>query len=684
MDDIAKENYEQNKYTIRKIVLFYNCVNLFIALCFYFLIPWLLNYPSESINNIFQIEIAGMMYCQQYIIVVITAILIGSIYLYRKLKFLNIKYSERDNEALHKVWLQSVNLPYKLYVIQVIAPCLTVIILMYILKTDETLIFKLITILFSLFTLISITTHIFTKNVLRKILLQLPPIKMMGNDKGQNDVKRHFRILKIGLKSNIFLQMVPMFIVALLFTSLLGYSAVIKEKGDILFKIYKNQLNNEFDQTPRGISIDQIKGKLAKIKYESKNDYYFIVTPNNKIIHTGNKKISDFFIKYMKEISVENDGHVYEYYGVDEQGAVIQKGGYYIGIKYEIISKEVLTNFFVAFLILLTLNSIILYYFAKSLAEDISGVTKSLREIAKGKGKLEHKLSITSNDEIGELEEAFNEFEDAEKNEQEMLVEHERLASLGQLIGGVAHNLKSPIMSVAGAMEGLIDLIAEYKESIRNDKVTPEDHEQIAEEMEEWTRKVKEYCAYMNDVITTIKDQASSSCKTSVMDFTVEELLKRLEIITKPTLTKNRCTLTQSIEINTKMKVNGDMTILIQILNNLISNGVEAYNEEKGNIEFIVKQVYSEKSKKYVLKFMVKDNAGGMKPSVEEKVFKQMYTTKGKKGTGLGLFISHSTVKGKFGGDITLENEIGKGCTFTVWIPEEDSRENHINIKEYK
>lgn len=52
------------------------------------------------------------------------------------------------------------------------------------------------------------------------------------------------------------------------------------------------------------------------------------------------------------------------------------------------------------------------------------------------------------------------------KNNQEILMERERLAGLGQLIGGIAHNLKTPIMSIAGAVQGLENLIHEYEESI--------------------------------------------------------------------------------------------------------------------------------------------------------------------------------------------------------------------------
>ena len=59
------------------------------------------------------------------------------------------------------------------------------------------------------------------------------------------------------------------------------------------------------------------------------------------------------------------------------------------------------------------------------------------------------------------------------QDNQSMLIEKERLASLGQMIGGIAHNLKTPIMSISGAAEGLNDLIKEYAEFLFKYQLTP-------------------------------------------------------------------------------------------------------------------------------------------------------------------------------------------------------------------
>ena len=119
------------------------------------------------------------------------------------------------------------------------------------------------------------------------------------------------------------------------------------------------------------------------------------------------------------------------------------------------------------------------------------------------------------------------------KDNQDMLMEKERLASLGQLIGGISHNLKTPIMSISGAAEGLTDLIKEYEASVRDPEVTVEDHHAIANDMKEWISKIHSYTAYMSDIITAVKGQAVALSENQNDVFTVDELLKRVDILMK-------------------------------------------------------------------------------------------------------------------------------------------------------
>lgn len=119
------------------------------------------------------------------------------------------------------------------------------------------------------------------------------------------------------------------------------------------------------------------------------------------------------------------------------------------------------------------------------------------------------------------------------KDTQETLMEAERLSSLGQLIGGIAHNLKTPIMSISGAAECLTDLVKEYDSSIDDPEVNSQDHHDIAKDMSEWIEKIKEYTEYMSDIITAVKGQAVTLSETENVSFDIDELVKRVDILMK-------------------------------------------------------------------------------------------------------------------------------------------------------
>ena len=250
------------------------------------------------------------------------------------------------------------------------------------------------------------------------------------------------------------------------------------------------------------------------------------------------------------------------------------------------------------------------------------------------------------------------------KNNQEIIMERERLASLGQLIGGIAHNLKTPIMSVSGATEGLEDLIKEYDESIDDPLVNSQDHHEIAAEMQSWIRKIRTHIEYMSDIITTVKGQAVALSNDKTMTFTAGELVKRVNILMKHELKNSYIYLNIIMKTDENTILTGDVNSLVQVVNNMISNAIQAYNGKKDqNIELEVT-----KDENNVI-FTVRDYAGGLPKEVQEKLFKEMVTTKGKNGTGLGLYMSYSNIKAYFGGDITYTTEIGKGTEFNIIIP---------------
>lgn len=251
------------------------------------------------------------------------------------------------------------------------------------------------------------------------------------------------------------------------------------------------------------------------------------------------------------------------------------------------------------------------------------------------------------------------------KDNQDMLIEKERLASLGQMIGGIAHNLKTPIMSIAGAAEGLSYLIKEYDSSIEDPEVTVQDHHEIASDMNVWIEKIRTHLSYMSDVITAIKGQAVNFADQTSTSFTVKELMNYVDILMKHELKNALINLKAQADIDSSTEVKGNINSLVQVINNIISNAIQAYQSRGETNKDIDFRIYKEGSN---IIFKIQDYAGGLPQNVQEKLFKEMITTKGKNGTGLGLFMSYSNIKAHFSGNLRYETS-SEGTSFFIEIP---------------
>ncbi len=257
------------------------------------------------------------------------------------------------------------------------------------------------------------------------------------------------------------------------------------------------------------------------------------------------------------------------------------------------------------------------------------------------------------------------------REQQQQITEKERLSSLGALIGGISHNLKTPIMSISGSMTALEELSKEYRDSIGNPIVNEDDHCEIANEMLENIDDVKGYLSYINNALTAIKNQVINRDSNNKVSFTLEEAIQSIEFLMKYEVKSNFCNLIIDNKVEKDYIVHGDTGTLVQVINNLIQNSVQAYDKisDEGNYDVSKRRIEVEitKNDNYIV-FKVKDYAKGISKSVREKLFKEMTTTKGKEGSGIGLYLSYSKVRGMLGGDMWFESKEGIGTSFYVKI----------------
>ena len=215
---------------------------------------------------------------------------------------------------------------------------------------------------------------------------------------------------------------------------------------------------------------------------------------------------------------------------------------------------------------------------------------------------------------------------------QERMMEQERLAVLGQMIGGLAHNLKTPVMSVSGCISAVEALVDECSESLGDPQVTEADFREIYGEMKDWFQKMREASSYMSDIITAIKGQAANVNTDEESVFTIEEMIKRCALLMRHEFLRGGCQMEVRYDLSRDIALKGDINNLIQVLTNLLSNAVYAQHEAGGG-KIVVQIGYDKEN----LNISVKDHGSGISPAVRGRLFKSMVTNKGALGTGLGL-----------------------------------------------
>ena len=648
-------------------------IDILLIFAMSYLIPLLSGYPPYSEEASFQIQIEGLTHTQQYIAFGLFGIILHFSFITITFKdiFKFLKdYGKNHNfskEFIQKIRRQCFSINTKIMFFQLFVLIILLAVLFINVKISVVLCVKFLLIYTSFMMSSAIIYIILIRDDINTIIRKTYTI--------YGELPLNIR--KTKFHRNLIMNLLPFFFIVIVISCLLGYTKVCDQLGESSYYYYYLYLSDiDYSET----TYDELKDALGKIPLKNREDYYLIINKNNQnpiYFSSPNGYVSDFFLLYMENYSSQTNGRIYEYFGIEEQAYVkdvhLASGeDLIIGFKYSNTSIDTIIFFVTIALLSTILISAVLAFWARNTSKNITEVSTAMIEIATNENVDKIKtLPILSTNEIGDLTSAFNKIQKLTYNHikqiqdnKDTLMEKERLASLGQLIGGIAHNLKTPIMSISGAAEGLNDLIKEYDSSIDDPEVTPQDHHDIARDMLSWTAKIRTHTEYMSDIITAVKGQAVTLSETDSVQFTLDELVKRIDILMKHELKNALIYLNISMKTDEHTAINGDINSLVQVINNMISNAIQAYNGETNkNIDLILEK------KENTILIHVKDYASGMPKNVQEKLFKEMITTKGKNGTGLGLYMSYSTIKAHFNGDITFESELGKGTTFTITLP---------------
>jgi len=315
------------------------------------------------------------------------------------------------------------------------------------------------------------------------------------------------------------------------------------------------------------------------------------------------------------------------------------------------------------FLILIVLDSLVIIAFGSLLLSRV--VVNPLKRLVKvaqsiGRGDLGQRAQVDYGNEIGTLAMAFNQMVErlAEKQRdlqraikqlkdtQEELVSSEKLASVGRMAAGVAHEIGNPLTSVLGHTEILHKRLKRKK--LKDGEILLDLVERTRKETERINRIIKDLLQFSKPPSPHREDvDVNRLVQDSLKVVSVQERFQAIAI---------DLSLAENFPL-----AQGNSDQLQQVLFNILINAADAM-PQGGSIT-----IRTEKDKQWVI-IAVKDTGMGIAPEDLGKIYDPFYTTKSPdKGTGLGLSISLKIID-ELGGRIKVQSEKGKGAEFIVYL----------------
>jgi len=257
---------------------------------------------------------------------------------------------------------------------------------------------------------------------------------------------------------------------------------------------------------------------------------------------------------------------------------------------------------------------------------------------------------------------------------QSQLIHQEKMASLGRLVAGIAHELNNPINFVHGNLPYLKEYVEDLKKIVDSvDSVSDEARARLAEVKEEvrydfLITDLDNIIADLNEgadrIRHIIRDLKSFSRldEAELKEASIHEGIESTAKILSQYFGRDKTPLIKNFgELPTILCYAGQLN---QVWMNLLSNAAQAvHDKEDGKVEVTTKVVDGQAV------VSISDNGPGIKPEIQSKIFDPFFTTKPVgQGTGLGLSICHSIVE-RHGGRIELSTKLNEGTTFTVSLP---------------
>ena len=261
-------------------------------------------------------------------------------------------------------------------------------------------------------------------------------------------------------------------------------------------------------------------------------------------------------------------------------------------------------------------------------------------------GNLEYKITKFKNDELGLLGRAFNEMTSKLVSVQRQIYQSDKLASLGRLTSGIAHEINNPLTGVLAYTSILLK-----RDDIASD---------VKEDLEVVVRESKRCREIVKGLLDFARQEPPKKSNVNIT-----EIINRTIAILNNQLNLKKI----SIKLNTSDNlpaIKADANQLQQVFINLLVNASDA--TEKNGEEIHITTSKGKLDGQDCITIKIKDFGCGIPQETLTKIFEPFYTTKGQKGTGLGLAVVWGIIE-KHDGKIEIESEPGKSTTFVIQLP---------------
>ena len=281
--------------------------------------------------------------------------------------------------------------------------------------------------------------------------------------------------------------------------------------------------------------------------------------------------------------------------------------------------------------------------------------------------ELNEKLEIRVQDRTQQLTIANDDLTDAMlklKRTQNKLLEADKMASLGGLVTGIAHEINTPVGIVLTAISNLQEEHRKIETLFKQNKVTKANMESFllisAESCSLSLINIERAAELVSSFKQVAVDQTSEECRSFLLADYLQTSLWSL----RARLKENKHKI--EIECDDDLFIISYPGAISQIMSNLITNSlIHAYDsDQQGLIKIVIEQQENTLHIKY------RDDGRGLSPEGMDKIFEPFYTTKrGSGGSGLGAHIVYNLVTQRLKGEISVDKSLAKGLGFNIYIP---------------